>query len=176
MTNTNVFPNINANEKWSVPPPLHTNGSAGGSVKSLLAPTTISSKMKATLSVQTVQNVTFLLNNLLQQYDNSLRPDLGGKIRNIRTPYVEYIGIYCTILHYIYYKPLSRYHIALYQSLENANKLKNMHFVQLLSKTKRELVKVIDTIQTCGASQIGLYFYKNVLHTIYGFVNSTQGR
>ena len=41
-------------------------------------PTTISSK--ATLSVQTVQNVTFLLNNLLHQYDNSLRPDLGGKI------------------------------------------------------------------------------------------------
>ena len=98
LTNTNVFSNINANEKWSVPPPLHTNGSAGGSVKSLLAPTTISSKMKATLSVQTVQNVTFLLNNLLQQYDNSLRPDLGGKIR---TPYVEYIGIYCTILHYM---------------------------------------------------------------------------
>ena len=94
LTNANAFPNSNANEKWSVPPPLHTNGSAGGSVKSLLAPTTISSKMKATLSVQTVQNVTFLLNNLLQQYDNSLRPDLGGKIRNKRTPYVEYTGIY----------------------------------------------------------------------------------
>ena len=93
MTNTNVFPNNNANEKWSIPPPIHTNGSGGGSAKSLLAPTTISSKMKATLSVQTVQNVTFLLNNLLQQYDNSLRPDLGGKIRNNSYPFVEYFGI-----------------------------------------------------------------------------------
>ena len=34
---------------------------------------------KATTSLQTVQNVTYLLNNLLHQYDNSLRPDLGGK-------------------------------------------------------------------------------------------------
>ena len=46
--------------------------------QSIFVPSTISSK--ATLSVQTVQNVTFLLNNLLQQYDNSLRPELGGII------------------------------------------------------------------------------------------------
>ena len=32
---------------------------------------------------QTATNVTFLLNNLLQQYDNSLRPDIGGALRGI---------------------------------------------------------------------------------------------
>ena len=49
-------------------------------------PTTITSK--ATISMQTVQNVTFLLNNLLQQYDNSLRPDLGGKTRKRWLPFL----------------------------------------------------------------------------------------
>jgi hypothetical protein len=82
LKNANAFPNSNSNEKWSSLAP-QTNNSNGASVKSLVVPTTISAKMKSTLSAQTVQNVTFLLNNLLQQYDNSLRPDLGGKIRKI---------------------------------------------------------------------------------------------
>ena len=59
-------------------PPPKKNEDPGSMTKSSPVPTTISSK--ATISIQTVQNVTFLLNNLLQQYDNSLRPDLGGKI------------------------------------------------------------------------------------------------
>ena len=80
LTNANSFPNSNTNEKRSSAAPQRNN-TVGASVKSLLVPTTISAKMKSTLSAQTVQNVTFLLNNLLKQYDNSLRPDLGGKIR-----------------------------------------------------------------------------------------------
>ena len=87
MTNANAFPNSNPNEKWSSAAPQRNN-TIGPPGKSLLVPTTISAKMKSTLSAQTVQNVTFLLNNLLQQYDNSLRPDLGGKIRERWIPLV----------------------------------------------------------------------------------------
>ena len=41
---------------------------------------TISSESQTSIN-QTVggANVTYLLNNLLKQYDNSLRPDLGGE-------------------------------------------------------------------------------------------------
>ena len=44
-------------------------------------------------------NVTYLLNNLLRGYDNSLRPDLGGKISNaylfnmISVSYGQMLGI-----------------------------------------------------------------------------------
>ena len=97
LTNANAFPNSNPNEKWSSAAPQRNN-TIGPPGKSLLVPTTISAKMKSTLSAQTVQNVTFLLNNLLQQYDNSLRPDLGGKIRERWIPliywHVAYFAVY----------------------------------------------------------------------------------
>lgn len=52
-----------------------------------LSAPTISSKLSN--SLQTVNNVTFLLNNLLKQYDNSLRPDLGGESLEIRPAHLR---------------------------------------------------------------------------------------
>ena len=53
--------------------------------------TSSTSSSKLSNSLQTVNNVTFLLNNLLKQYDNSLRPDLGGEISLYITNIVHHV-------------------------------------------------------------------------------------
>ena len=74
-SSTGLPPGFSPSIFYSPSPQLPTMTVALDSTRPEGSPT-VSSKLSN--SLQTVHNVTFLLNNLLHQYDNSLRPDLGG--------------------------------------------------------------------------------------------------